>query len=84
MLQFHHHAEQYLENEPWKNGTKQPVNKRSLEKWRRTLQPGQIVGGTFRIGEQLSAGAFGDVFLGEIVEDGLPVVVKGGRPGRVA
>lgn len=58
MLQFHHHAERYIENEPWKNGTKKPVNKHSLEKWRRVLKPGQI-----GLVERLTCSLFDDLDL---------------------
>ncbi|OIP29918.1 MAG: hypothetical protein AUK47_26420 [Deltaproteobacteria bacterium CG2_30_63_29] len=40
------------------------------------LKNDQIIGGTYRIIEPMSAGAFGTVYLAERLEDELPVVVK--------
>lgn len=41
-----------------------------------SLKNDQIIGGTYRIIEPMSAGAFGTVYLAERLEDDMPVVVK--------
>ena len=42
MLEYYRSSEEYIKDEPWKNGTQKPVYRSSIETWRNELSEGQI------------------------------------------
>lgn len=43
MLNFHKSASKFLKNEPWKDGTKEPVNAAPIDKWKQQLTPSETL-----------------------------------------
>jgi hypothetical protein len=53
MLEYYRSSEEYIKDEPWKNGTQRPVYRSSIETWRRELSEGQIYLIEWIVGRQM-------------------------------